>query len=78
MFVDDLAKAIARFGSEGAPLVQMSVTKGGTAFAFVDTRQPLGHLLELYEPTPLLTKFYALVEEAAQGWGGTDLIRELG
>jgi hypothetical protein len=35
-------------------------------------------MLELYEPTPQLTKFYAMVEEAAQGWDGTDLIRELG
>jgi hypothetical protein len=78
LLVDDLARAIARFGSEGAPLVQLSVTQGGTAFAFVDTLQPLGHMLELYEPTPQLTKFYAMVEEAAQGWDGTDLIRELG
>lgn len=78
VFVDDLAEAIARSGSEGAPLVQLSVTKGGTAFAFMDTRQPLGHMLELYEPTPQLTKFYAMVEEAAQGWDGSDLIRELG
>ena len=78
LFVDDLEAAIARFDSEGAPLAQLSVTQGGTAFAFVDTRASLGHMLELYEPTPQLTGFYDFVAAAAKGWDGTDLIRELG
>ena len=50
----------------------------GTAFAFVDTRASLGHMLELYEPTEQLSGFYDFVAEAAKGWNGTDLIRELG
>ncbi|MBU7580481.1 MAG: VOC family protein [Porphyrobacter sp.] len=78
LFVDDLAAAIARFTSEGAPLAQLSVTQGGTAFAFVDTRASLGHMLELYEPAPQLTGFYDMVATAAGGWDGRDLIRELG
>ncbi|MFO6431559.1 VOC family protein [Erythrobacter sp. W302b] len=78
LFVDDLAAAIARFESEGAPLAQLSVTAGGTAFAFVDTRASLGHMLELYEPTEQLTGFYDFVAAAAQGWDGRDLLRELG
>ena len=78
LFVDDLEAAIARFEREGAPLAQLSVTAGGTAFAFVDTRASLGHMLELYEPTPQLTGFYDFVTAAAQGWDGRDLIRELG
>lgn len=78
LFVDDLQAEIARFESEGAPLAQLSVTTGGTAFAFVDTRAKLGHMLELYEPTTRLTGFYDFVAEAAQGWDGEDLIRELG
>jgi hypothetical protein len=78
LFVDDLDAAIARFDAEGAPLAQRSVTAGGTAFAFVDTRASLGHMLELYEPTPQLTGFYDFVAAAAQGWNGRDLLRELG
>ncbi|TAD85425.1 MAG: hypothetical protein EAY70_00710 [Sphingomonadales bacterium] len=78
LFVDDLDAAIARFASEGAPLAQLSVTEGGTAFAFIDTRASLGHMLELYEPTPQLTGFYDFVAEAAKGWDGRELIRELG
>ncbi|WP_285712649.1 VOC family protein [Erythrobacter oryzae] len=78
LFVDDLEAAIARFASVGAPLAQLSVTQGGTAFAFVETRASLGHMLELYEPTEQLTAFYDFVAAAAQGWDGKDLIRELG
>jgi hypothetical protein len=78
LFVDDLAAAIARFEAEGAPLAQLSVTQTGTAFAFVDTRAQLGHMLELYEPTAQLTGFYAMVAEAARGWDGRDLLREAG
>ena len=78
LFVDDLDAAIARFAAEGAPLAQLSVTTGGTAFAFVDTRASLGHMLELYEPTGQLTGFYDFVADAAKGWDGRDLLRELG
>lgn len=78
LFVDDLHAQIARFAKEGAPLAQLSVTAGGTAFAFVDTRASLGHMLELYEPTAQLTGFYDFVAAAAQGWDGCDVIRELG
>jgi hypothetical protein len=78
LFVDDLQAEIARFASESAPLAQLSVTQGGTAFAFVDTRASLGHMLELYEPTAQLTDFYAMIAKAAEGWDGADLIRELG
>jgi hypothetical protein len=78
LFVDDLDAAIARFAGEGAPLAQLSVTATGTAFAFVDTRKSLGHMLELYEPSEVLTGFYDFVEGAAKGWDGRDVIRELG
>lgn len=78
LFVDDLGAAIARFAGEGASLAQLSVTKGGTAFAFVDTKASLGHMLELYEPSEMLTGFYDFVADAAKGWDGRDLLRELG
>ncbi|MBA4007199.1 MAG: hypothetical protein C0486_00245 [Erythrobacter sp.] len=78
LFVDDLEAEIARFAAEGAPLAQLSVTSGGTAFAFVDTRSSLGHMLELYEPTAQLTGFYDFVADAAKGWDGREPVRELG
>lgn len=78
LFVADLDAAIERFAAGGAPLAQLSVTQTGTAFAFVDTRASLGHMLELYEPTAQLAGFYDFVADAAKGWDGRDLLRELG
>lgn len=78
LFVDDLEADIARFSADGAPLAQLSVTASGTAFAFIDAREDLGHMLELYEPTPLLTGFYDFVAAASTNWDGNDVIRELG
>ncbi|MFN3990909.1 MAG: VOC family protein [Erythrobacter sp.] len=78
LFVDDLGGAIARFAGEGAPLAQLSVTQTGTAFAFVDTRARLGHMLELYEPSEVLAGFYDFVAAAAKGWDGRNPIRDLG
>ena len=78
LFVDDLDAAIAQFEAQGMPLAQLCITQTGTAFAFVDARASLGHMLELYEPTAQLTGFYAFVAEAAKGWDGRDPVRELG
>ena len=74
LFVDDLDGAIARSDAEGMPLAQLSVTTTGTTFAFVDARASLGHMLELYEPTPQLTGFYDFVAEAAREWTEVNMV----
>ena len=78
LFVDDLPAAIAAFAAEGLPLAQYAETTGGTAFAFIDAVARYGHMIELYEPTPALTGFYAMVAKAAENWDGSDPIRKLG
>lgn len=78
LFVDILADAIRQFEADGMPLAQLSVTQTGTAFAFVDARASLGHMLELYEPAATLTGFYAMVADAARGWDGSDPVRVIG
>lgn len=78
LFVADLAVSIGRFVAEGMPLAQLSVTEGGTAFAFMDSIRECGHMLELYEPSAQITGFYDMVAKTAEGWDGRDLIRELG
>jgi hypothetical protein len=37
----------------------------GFVWAFADTSATLGHMTELYAPTPSLTGFYAMVADAA-------------
>jgi catechol 2,3-dioxygenase-like lactoylglutathione lyase family enzyme len=48
---------------------------GATWFSFHDARTELGHLIEIYEATEPLRRFYAMVAEAAAGWDGRDPIR---
>ena len=78
LFVDNLDAAITQFAAQGMPLAQLSVTQTGTAFAFVDAREQMGHMLELYEPTPQLLGFYDFVAGAARDWDGREPVRELG
>lgn len=78
IFVRDIDTAIEQFEHVGIPLAQDSVTEGGTRFAFADATATLGHMIELYEPNEQITGFYSMVRDAASGWDGADLIRELG
>ncbi|MFC4295600.1 VOC family protein [Novosphingobium tardum] len=78
LFVLDLDASIAAFEEQGMPLAQLSVTQGGTAFAFIDALDRFGHMLELYEPAPLLTGFYEFIASAAEAWDGRDPLRSLG
>ena len=78
LLVPDLDRAIADLAARGMPLAQLSETSSGTRYAFVDGCASLGHMLELYEPSPTLTGFYATVAALAQGWDGRDPVRELG
>jgi hypothetical protein len=48
---------------------------GETWFSFHDARTELGHLIEIYEATGTLRRFYAMVAEAAVDWDGRDPIR---
>ena len=78
LFVDDLRAAIAGFAADGLPLAQYATTTSGTDFSFIDATARYGHMIELYEPTPTLTGFYAMVAAAAENWDGRDPVRKLG
>ena len=77
LIVDDLAAAIADFAADGLALAQYATTATGTDFAFIDATRRYGHMIELYEPTPTLTGFYAMVAAASEDWDGGDPIRKL-
>lgn len=77
-FVDDLATATKHYGASGYPLAQAASTAGGVNFNFLDARERLGHMIELYEPSTMLTGFYGMVRDAANGWDGSEPLRMLG
>lgn len=66
VFVDDVDAALADFATRGAPAAFRAEMADGFVWAFADTSATLGHMTELYAPTPSLTGFYAMVANAAQ------------
>ena len=72
--VENIGAEAARLEASGHPQVLLAVTTGGQRFAFHDGAD-VGHLLEIYEPTDRLRRFYAGVAAAARGWDGSDLLR---
>ena len=77
ILVDGLDAAIAAADANGWPVAQDSVTADGVRFVFVDARSSYGHMLELYEPSEGLARFYAHVARLADGWDGADPVREV-
>ncbi len=77
-FVTDLASAQSALTDLGWPEALWALTPSGVAFAFHDATASLGHMIEVYEGTPALRGFYAMVREAASGWDGTDPVRRRG
>ena len=76
--VNSLEATISYYESLGCSLAARACTSSGTEFAFVDTVDRLGHMVEIYEKTPTLTGFYQMVEAAAVNWDGADPIRKIG
>ena len=74
-FVDDLARTQSALVQLGWPEALWAQTPSGVAFAFHDAVGTLGHMIEIYEGTPALRGFYAMVRDAASGWDGSDPVR---
>jgi hypothetical protein len=76
MFVDSIDEEQRRLTELGWPPVMTAETASGLRYAFHDARAHLGHLLEVYEPSPAVLRLYAMVATAAQGWTGDEPVRE--
>ena len=77
LFVDDVQAEIARFAAAGHATALYAEMNDGFAFAFIDTAQSLGHMVELYAPVPSLTDFYAMVAAAAETFDGGEVIVDI-
>ncbi len=64
----------AKLGCE--PVFEGAVAVGGR-FAYVDSREKIGGLVELIELTPVVRELFAAIESAAVDWDGTEPIRHL-
>lgn len=77
-FVPDLPAALGAFAVRGNALALDARTTTGVDFAMVDLVDELGHMLELYEASEPLAKFYEYVRRKSLGWDGRDPVRRLG
>jgi hypothetical protein len=75
-FVDDFATAATHLTDEGNREVLYAETTTGMPFAFHDGLER-GHLIEIYERTTPLARFYEMVRAASVGWDGADPVRHL-
>jgi hypothetical protein len=75
-FVPKLSEALAAARERGLD-VALEACTSGVEFAMVDARSKVGHMLELYEASAELQRFYAYVRRKAQGWNGADPVRRL-
>jgi hypothetical protein len=76
-FVDDFAAAAAHLADGGHDEILYAETVTGMPFAFHDGGHERGHLIEIYERTAPLARFYDMVRDAAAGWTGADPVRRL-
>lgn len=63
--VESLPDAMSWCTHHDWPELLWARTTGGQEFAFMDARHELGHLVELYEPSERLLRFYRMVADAA-------------
>ncbi len=72
-FVDSIDAAITEYEQQGFPLAARAMAQQGTEFAFIDTRDLLGHMLEVYVASEALTGFYELVRMSSERWNGAEV-----
>lgn len=77
VFVDNVDAAIKEAGNQGMQCALDATTKNGVRFIMVDAREEYGFMLEFYERTSALEKFYAFVKRKSDGWDSADPLRRL-
>lgn len=77
IFVDDIEAAVRDAGRRGMAIALDAETAGGVGFVMADARQRYGCMLEFYEPSDALRKFYAFIRRKSEGWDGVDFLRKL-
>ena len=79
-FAEDIEREGHRLTSLGFAEVMTArlPTMADMRIAWYDTRPWLGCMLEVYEESDLMRRFYRKVARAASGWNGTDPLRSLG
>jgi hypothetical protein len=77
VMTNSVADDLVRLRSRGIEAVQQGHTGTGIRFAYLDTDDHPGAMIELIEAGPAITGFFQMVKDAAQGWDGSEPIRRM-
>ena len=75
MMVDSLSETYSTCEKHGYTIAAKAATLTGTEFAFIDTIETRGHMLEIYERSEQLTSFYRSIRDKSIDWSGTEPVR---
>ncbi len=75
-FPRDVDAAVATYRDQGYELA-MELMFGATRVVYMDTREPMGCMIEFYADTPEIRGLYKTVADAALNWDGRDPVRAL-
>ncbi len=64
----------ARFEAAGCPVATEFSSGPDSGITFVDTREKLGHMVELYQNEAAIMGLYSVIRQAAENWDGETLI----
>ena len=78
VLTEDLDAQTARLRALGVEPVQWGATVAGMRFAYLNSDQHPGGMIELIERGPALDAFFAKVRAAARDWDGTRPLRKVG
>lgn len=78
-FVDDIDAETRRLNALGFATVMTCrlPAVGGLRLAWYDTRKVFGAMVEVYEESDLMRRFYKRIARAAEGWDGENPVRSL-
>jgi hypothetical protein len=77
MFTDDVEREAAALTAAGIVIAGELPRPGSTRTIYADTREQIGAMLEILEPSDQLRAWYDLVADGARGWDGRDPVREI-
>jgi len=77
VMTNSVADDLIRLGKLGIEAVQQGHTGTGIRFAYLDTDDHPGAMIELIEAGPAITGFFQMVKDAARGWDGSEPIRRM-
>ena len=75
VMTENFEQEIERYEQKGYPLAWSGKVSIGGRFAYMDSYQDLGGMVELIELTPVVQELFEGLQAAASEWDGTDPVR---